>query len=143
MLAVKLTLAEGGSAASGTLVPPLGLALDQGVVLSIDEDVFLPPLRFSTCLPQGCLVPLTFDQDAITAMRPGTALEAKAAANGSGQEVNFSISLSGFTSALNRIDELATSSPWPSPYGGGAGADWSIFSSAVWQPTRSWSLRGR
>lgn len=44
----------------------------------------------------------------MTTMRAGTALKAKAAANGSGQEVNFAISLSGFTSALARAAELTT-----------------------------------
>lgn len=51
VLSVELTAREGGAAASGTLVMPFGLALDQGVVLSIDEGEPLPPLRFSTCLP--------------------------------------------------------------------------------------------
>lgn len=44
-------------------------------------------------------------------MRAGTALKVKAAANDSGQEVNFSISLTGFTSALNRLAELNALSP--------------------------------
>lgn len=109
VLSVELTATEGGAAASGTLVMPFGLALDQGVALSIDEGEFLPTLRFSTCLPAGCLVPLTFNADAVTAMRAGTALKVKAAANDSGQEVNFSISLSGFTSALARAAALSGS----------------------------------
>ena len=106
MLSVELVANEGGNAAAGTLVLPLGLALDQGVALSIDESEPLASLRFSTCLPVGCLVPLAFNADAVTAMRAGTALKAKAAANGSDQDVNFSISLSGFTSALARAAEL-------------------------------------
>ena len=108
VLAIELAAAEGGNAAGGTLVLPFGLNLDQGAVLSIDEGEFLPPLRFSTCLPVGCVVPLAFNQDAVTAMRAGTALKVKVAANDSGQEVNFSISLSGFTSALTRAAELTT-----------------------------------
>ncbi len=109
VLSVELTATEGGNTASGTLVMPFGLALDEGVALSIDEGEPLVALRFSTCLPAGCLVPLTFDQNAIAAMRTGTALKSKAVANGSGQEVNFSISLSGFTSALARAAELGES----------------------------------
>jgi len=108
VLAIELAAAEGGNAAGGTLVLPFGLNLDQGVVLSIDEGESLPPLRFSTCLPAGCVVPLAFNQDAVTAMRSGTALKVKVAANDSGQEANFSISLSGFTSALTRAAELTT-----------------------------------
>ena len=109
VLSVELTANDGGNAAGGTFVLPFGLALDQGVALSIDEGEPMASLRFSTCLPAGCLVPLTFDQNAITAMRAGAALKAKAAANGGGQDVNFSISLSGFTSALARAAELGGS----------------------------------
>lgn len=106
VLSVELAATEGGNAASGALVLPFGLALEQGVVLSIDEGEALPPLRFSTCLPVGCLVPLAFDRDTVAAMRAGTALKAKAAANTNGQELSFSISLAGFTSALARAAEL-------------------------------------
>ncbi len=108
VLAIELTAADNGQAAGGTLVLPFGLKLDQGAVLSIDEASFLPPLSFSTCLPAGCLIPLRFNQDAVTAMRVGTALKVKTTANDSGQEFNFSISLSGFNSALARAAELAT-----------------------------------
>lgn len=109
VLNIELEATEDGQAASGTLVLPFGLNLDQGAVLSIDEGEFLPPLRFSTCLPAGCLVPLTFNADAVTAMRAGMALKVKAAANGSGQGVNFSIALSGFPSALARAAALSGS----------------------------------
>lgn len=54
-------------------------------------------------------MPLAFDRDAVTAMRAGTALKVKAAANDGGQEVGFSISLAGFGSALERAAELG----WP------------------------------
>lgn len=45
---------------------PFDLKLDQGTTVAIDEHTPLPALRFSTCLPAGCLVPLTFDKDAVT-----------------------------------------------------------------------------
>ena len=106
VLTVELTVTEGGNTASGMLVMPFGLALEQAVTLSIDDGAAMPPLRFSTCLPTGCLVPLAFNQETVTAMRAGTSLKAIATANGSGHEVNFSISLSGFTSALARAAEL-------------------------------------
>ena len=109
VLAIELTAIEGGKAASGTLVLPFGLKLDDGVSLAIDEAAPLRSLRFSTCLPAGCLVPLTFDQDAVAGMQAGTALRVKAAANDSAQEINFSISLSGFPSALARVAELGGS----------------------------------
>lgn len=108
VLSVELAATEGGTAAGGMLVLPFGLALDNGVALSIDEAAAMPTFRFSTCLPAGCLVPLAFDRDTLAAIRGGTALQAKAAANGNGQEVKFSISLTGFTAALSRAAELTT-----------------------------------
>jgi len=107
VLSVELQAAEGGNTAAGTLVMPFGLALERGVLLAIDESEPLPPLRFSTCLPTGCLVPLVFNQGAVTALRAGTVLGARAVANAGGQEVNFTISLRGFPSALARAAELA------------------------------------
>lgn len=109
VLSIELAAAEGGAASSGTLVMPFGLALDQGVALSIDEGEALPQLRFSTCLPAGCLVPLTFNKDVVTAMRAGTQLKVKATANDTGQEISVAISLAGFSSALARAAELGGS----------------------------------
>jgi len=106
VLAVELTTAEGGNAARGMLVLPFGLRLDAGVRLAIEERVALDPLRFSTCLPAGCIVPLEFDPAAVTALRAGMALSATVTANDGSQELVFAISLMGFSSAFNRISEL-------------------------------------
>lgn len=106
VLAVELTTTEGGDAASGVLVLPFGLRLDAGARLAIDENPALEPLRFSTCLPAGCLLPLAFDAGTVTALKAGTALSVTVTANDSGQELAFSISLAGFTSALDRIAQL-------------------------------------
>ncbi|WP_244467883.1 invasion associated locus B family protein [Nitratireductor soli] len=106
ILAVELAAAEGGNAASGVLVLPFGLRLDSGVRLAIDETSPREPLRFSTCLPAGCIAPLVFDAATVTALKAGTAVSVTVTANDSGQELAFSISLSGFSSALNRIAEL-------------------------------------
>ena len=107
VLAVQLAAVENGAAADGVLVLPFGLRLDAGVRLAIDESAALPERRFSTCLPEGCVVPLAFDAATVTALRAGTALRVTATANDSGQEVAFSISLSGFTSALARAAALS------------------------------------
>ena len=106
VLAVELTAADDGAAANGALVLPFGLKLENGVSLAIDEAAPFQNLRFSTCLPAGCLVPLSFDGDAMAALRAGTTLAIKAAANDGGQEVALSVSLRGFTSALARAAEL-------------------------------------
>ena len=109
VLSVELTGAEVG-AASGVMILPFGLRLDAGVVPSIDETAPMPTLRFSTCLPAGCLVPLAFDAATLEALRAGTALQIRATANEAGQDVAFSISLSGFASALDRLAELTAPS---------------------------------
>lgn len=110
VLAIELIAIEGGSAANGTLVMPFGLELDDGVSFGIDEAAPFQNLRFSTCLPAGCVVQLAFDADTIAALRSGTSLAIKATtANPSTQEVSLSISLRGFASALARAAELGTS----------------------------------
>jgi invasion protein IalB len=104
VLAIELATAANGSVI-GTLVLPFGLRLDAGVALAVDQQTAQSPLRFSTCLPAGCLVPLNFDQTAIAALRGGTALKLKAMSN-DGQDVALSISLSGFSTALDRLVAL-------------------------------------
>jgi invasion protein IalB len=60
---------------------------------------------FKTCLPSGCLVPLSIGADWEKAMRAGTALTIAAQAV-NGQAAKFSISLKGLAGALDRIAEL-------------------------------------
>jgi invasion protein IalB len=107
VLAVELTAAEGGEAAGGVLVLPFGLRLDAGVRLAIDDAEPLDPLRFSTCLAGGCLVPPAFDAGTVTTMEAGTAASVTATASDSGQEFAFSISLHGFGPAFDRLTALS------------------------------------
>ncbi|MGB6118333.1 MAG: invasion associated locus B family protein [Mesorhizobium sp.] len=106
ILAAELTATEGGKAAGGLLVLPFGLRLDSGVRLAIDEAAADETLRFSTCLPAGCLVPLSFDAAELMALQSGKALSITATANDGGQETAFSISLKGLSSALSRVNQL-------------------------------------
>jgi invasion protein IalB len=50
--------------------------------------------------------PLDFDTPTVAALRQGTAIAIKGTANDSGKEVVFSVSLSGFASALSRVAQL-------------------------------------
>lgn len=68
-----------------------------------------PPLRFRTCVPAGCVVPLSFDSDRVTALGKGTALKIKISSADTSQGVSFTISLKGFAAALDRIKALAGS----------------------------------
>ena len=105
VLAVELD-APRGATVSGTLVLPFGLALESGLALQIDEKPAMPPLRFRTCLPAGCLVNLSFDAPTLAALRTGTALKVKATADG-GAPTPFSIPLQGLATALDRAAALA------------------------------------
>ncbi len=90
---------------TGTLILPFGLDLAKGAVLKVDDKLTSPTLVFQTCLPAGCLVPLSIGKDWETAMRVGTALTVNAQAVNA-QPANFSISLKGLGGALDRIAEL-------------------------------------
>jgi invasion protein IalB len=104
VLAVELR--PTGSSAEGTLVLPFGLALEQGAQLQIDEGQVQAPLRFRTCVPAGCLVNLSFDDKALEALRKGSSLKIRVAAEG-GREVTLAVSLRGFAGALDRTKALA------------------------------------
>jgi invasion protein IalB len=90
---------------AGNLVLPFGLLLDAGVALQIDDGQPRDPLRFSTCLPAGCLVPLSFDAETVAALRAGTALRIKAQDTDK-KEVTLSVSLKGLAAALDRLKVL-------------------------------------
>jgi len=95
-----------GNIVAGVLLMPLGLTLDAGTVLQIDDKPAAQPLRFRTCVQAGCVVPLSFDAATISALRSGEALKIKATADG-GREVQFSASLQGFANALDRLNVLS------------------------------------
>lgn len=107
MLAIELGAAADGKT-QGALVLPFGLALDKGVVLRVDEGEPLPALAFRTCLPAGCVVPVSLDPAMISALRKGKKLQLEAVADG-GKPVSFSISLAGLAGALDRLAELGKS----------------------------------
>jgi invasion protein IalB len=108
VLAVELQAGSDG-AVTGVLVLPFGLLLDKGVTLQIDDKPALAPLRFRTCMPVGCLVPLSFDSDRVSSLGKGTALKLKATASDADQEVVLTVSLKGFAAALDRMKALAGS----------------------------------
>mgnify|MGYP001244534852 CR=1 FL=1 len=104
-LTVELDPPKDGSV-SGVLLLPLGLALAAGVMLQVDDGKAGGPLAFRTCLPAGCLVPLSFDAATVGALRKGKALKLEARADG-GQAIRLTIPLRGFSNALDRVAALA------------------------------------
>lgn len=89
----------------GTLVLPFGLALGAGVTYQLDEGEVGAPQPFRTCLPAGCLIDIAFDARTVASLKSGHALNVKATADG-GQEIVFSVSLTGFSSACDRVVTL-------------------------------------
>ncbi|PRD41310.1 invasion-like protein [Phyllobacterium phragmitis] len=102
-LAIELLPEEDG--VDGTLVLPFGLALASGVTYQLDEGEAGAPQHFRTCLPAGCLIDIAFDARTVASLKTGDVLKVKATADG-GQEMVLSISLTGFSSAYDRVVAL-------------------------------------
>ncbi len=89
----------------GVLLMPFGLDLAKGAALKIDE-VAGPNFAFSTCLPQGCLAPVSFEAKQVAALKAGTNINVTTTALSPSQPVAFKVSLKGFGAALDRITAL-------------------------------------
>jgi invasion protein IalB len=109
VLAIELTTADSGKTIHGNLVLPFGLLLDAGAALQVDAGKRGAANRFSTCLPSGCIVPLTFEAATMTALRAGQKLIVHAHALDGQRDMNFPISLKGFAPALDRTIQLLSS----------------------------------
>ena len=96
----------GRKKATGVLLMPFGLALGKAVRLKVDEKERRGGLPFSTCLPAGCVVPVAVDASLLASLKAGTTLGIDAVASESEQPVAFSISLAGFSPALERLAEF-------------------------------------
>lgn len=94
-----------GTKADGVLLMPFGLDLAKGPELKFDEAAG-PKLAFSTCLPQGCLAPASFDAKQVGSLKAGTNLNVTATALNPSQAVNFKVSLKGFAAAFDRMVAL-------------------------------------
>ena len=103
---LDIELWPAGDKLQGALMLPFGLALDQGVTLQVDDGTPGQPLHFRTCLPGGCVVPLSFDARSLAPLLHGTVLKVKAVVDGGGI-APFNISLKGFSGAYNRALALA------------------------------------
>ncbi len=100
VLTVELRNVQGK--ADGVVVMPFGLDLPKGATAKI-AGTALSPLKFSTCLPQGCLAPVTWDSKMF---KSAEALDLTATALSPSQPVAFKISLKGFSAAFDRIVAL-------------------------------------
>jgi invasion protein IalB len=90
----------------GTILMPFGLKLDNGAVLTLDDKDLGQPLRFSTCMPQGCLLPVSLPAAAIDSMKKAKTLGVASLNLGNGEIVAFKVPLEGFAAATARVAEL-------------------------------------
>ena len=104
--AIELHPPENGKT-EGTILMPFGLNLDAGAILKLDDKDLGKGLRFSTCVPQGCLLLVSFPAVATNAMRKAGKLTAASLNLSSGEAVTFNVSLNGFGAALDRLIQLA------------------------------------
>lgn len=105
VLAIELApTAESGL--SGTLLLPFGLLLAPGAKYQIDDKPGADPLPFRTCIPAGCVVPITFDAAAAKALRVGKTLKLTAVRSDNNQPFPLSIPLDGFGLAMDRTSAL-------------------------------------
>lgn len=105
VFAIELRTPAGGKT-EGAILMPFGLRLENGAILRLDDKDLGQGLRFSTCVPAGCLLPVSFPTIATDAMKTGKTLTAAALNLSTGEPVAFNISLNGFSAALARITQL-------------------------------------
>jgi invasion protein IalB len=91
----------------GVLVLPFGLALSAGVKISLDDKPLGQPISFSTCVPNGCLAPVSFPTSATDAMKNAKAMAVATTPLGGTEPAAFEVPLDGFGQALSRVAELA------------------------------------
>jgi len=103
--AIELRMPKDGKT-DGTILMPFGLRLDAGAILKLDDQSLGQGLRFSTCVPQGCLLPVSLPTVATDAMKQAKHLTVASLSISSGEAVTFNVSLNGFAAALARIGAL-------------------------------------
>lgn len=104
LLTVELSDGDEGKL-DGVLILPFGLDLSKGTALKLpaQKDLVIP---FSTCLPQGCLVPLTLTNRQVAELGSSQDVTVNAVTINTEQLVSFKVSLKGFKKAVNRIRAL-------------------------------------
>lgn len=105
LFAIELRTPRDGKT-DGTILMPFGVDLQSSATLKLDDKDFGKSLRFSTCVQQGCLLPVSFPSVAIDAMKKAAKLSVAAVSLSSNEAVMFNISLNGFAAAIDRASEL-------------------------------------
>lgn len=91
----------------GTVLMPLGVKLDAGAIVRLDDKPFGQGLRYSACAAQGCIAPLTVPAASVDALRKAQNLSIASLNLSNNEPVVFRISMKGFSAALDRLVQLA------------------------------------
>ena len=102
-------LQSGPDGLNGFLLFPFGLALNNGATLAVDGGSVSDPIRFRTCLPQGCILPLVLEAREVDIWRRGEVLNAYVVTLAGDRVLNFTVSLDGFSEAFDRMQVLRLS----------------------------------
>jgi invasion protein IalB len=90
----------------GTLLLPLGLKFESGVLIKVGDKNIGQGLHFTTCLAQGCLFALTLPAADVDAMKKADKVTVAALNLGNAQPVTFTVATAGFAAALDRVAVL-------------------------------------
>jgi invasion protein IalB len=99
---LSLEAGDGADTLSGSLTLPFNVPLDSRITLQTGAGAIDGPLRFSTCNPEGCVLPISFGGEQVAALSRGMLLQANATSQ-DGRTVSFLFSLEGFTAAYQHI----------------------------------------
>ncbi len=105
VLDIRLSPVQQDNAFHGNLTLPFGLEFSRGVTVQLDDGAIGKPFSFKTCLPTGCIVPMSFDKSTFDAMRKGTSLKL-AGVSIDNQNIPFAVSLKGLGAAFDRAGAL-------------------------------------
>lgn len=100
-------LAEGSPAVAGaTVLTPLGTLLRPGLAVQVDEEQ-QRSYPFAWCDAAGCFARFALDQEAVDTYKQGNAARMTLFSIGApGTPVELSISLNGFTAAMDSLDPI-------------------------------------
>lgn len=90
------------SDAAVTLTLPFGLNVSKGVSIQINGGAESKSISYSTCYKQGCIVPMTFDKNALKLFAQGGVVIFSSDLI-TGEKVLFEFSLDGFSEAYNHF----------------------------------------
>ncbi|WP_332060566.1 invasion associated locus B family protein [Bartonella sp. CB74] len=107
VVAMNVVLNDDGMV-SGNLVVPFGILVSKPVRLQVDDGKAVIETGIRTCETIGCVVPVAFDKNFVTALRAGKHLKLAMTTAMAGEPPlnDLFIQLNGFSSALNRLTAL-------------------------------------